>query len=202
MLALPSLIERQHRKIATGAFFITVKFSRLHCTSPQLRFQYPRPDHTQTGTHFQKTPYYLQEGSLMLDQLPTIPAIEIKLLQSALQCLNAISKVLLFWGIYIYRAGKTKENRNNTRTLSETSKLGLDYNRHLLSIRFSFIQPTGKAHISLTGSSFCHFYGCNAAGPEVTLHKERQTPYVRRWIYHSDSKSAICRGPVGEAARK
>jgi len=86
-------------------------------------------------------------------------------------------------GFYIYRAGKTKANRNNSRILSETSKLDSDYNQHLPSIRFSLNQPTGEAHVSLTGSSFCHLYGCNAAGPKVTLHKKRERPYVRRWIY-------------------
>lgn len=66
-------------------------------------------------------------------------------------------------GFYIYRAGKTKGNRNNTGILSETSKLGLDYNQHHPSICFSLKEPTGEAQVSLTGSSFCHLYGRNAA---------------------------------------
>lgn len=147
-------------------FSLRSVYSRPHCPSPWLRFQNPRPGHTQMTTQLQSTIYYPQEGSLMLDQLPNTPAIEIKLLQTTLQCLNRIlslSKALLFMGLYIYRVGKTKENRNNMRILSETSKLGLDYNQHLPSIRFSLNQPTGEAHVSLTGGSFCHLYGCNAA---------------------------------------
>lgn len=147
-------------------FSLKSVFSRPQWPSPWLKFQHPRPGHAQIAMQLQNTIYYPEEGSLTLDQLPNIPATEIKLLQSALQCLNTIlslSKALLFMEFYIYRAGKTKENRNNMRILSETSKLGLDYNQHLPSIRFSLNQPTGEAHVSLTGSSFCHLYGCNAA---------------------------------------
>lgn len=46
------------QRLLQALFSLRSNFSRPRCTSPQLRFQHPRPAPAQTGTRFQKTIYY------------------------------------------------------------------------------------------------------------------------------------------------